>query len=186
MNVREKIVDAAVVEFHRGGYNGCSVDTITKAAGVPKGSFYNHFRSKEDLGAAAVARYTEQSQWEGVDPGSPVLDQLRSRFTAQRDLIEANGFTRGCLIGNMGEEAADHSLPIRTQVQASLAGWAAEIAVFIRAAQAAGEVPTDLDAEQAGRFVLDAWEGAILRVKAEKNAAAFDSFFAHVFGILFR
>jgi TetR/AcrR family transcriptional repressor of nem operon len=56
-NVRERLLDAGVEIFHRCGFNGCGVQEITEAAGVPKGSFYNHFASKEALGAAVLDSY---------------------------------------------------------------------------------------------------------------------------------
>ena len=59
-NVRERLLDAGVETFHRRGFNGCGVQEITEAAGVPKGSFYNHFASKEALGAAVLDRYWQQ------------------------------------------------------------------------------------------------------------------------------
>ncbi|QRP47647.1 TetR/AcrR family transcriptional regulator [Amycolatopsis sp. FDAARGOS 1241] len=183
-SVREVIVDSAVTEFHRNGFAACSVDTITRAAGVPKGSFYNHFKSKEDLGAEVVARYAASSGWRDSHGELGPLDTLRARFTVMRDVLEDNEYTRGCLIGNMGAERADHSPVIREQVGESLTHWSDSIAESIREAQAAGEVPADRDADLLGRFVLDAWEGAIIRTKVAKSAAPLDDFFAVVFGSL--
>ncbi|MEU4667463.1 TetR family transcriptional regulator C-terminal domain-containing protein [Amycolatopsis sp. NPDC023774] len=183
-SVREVIVDTAVTEFHRYGFAACSVDTITRAAGVPKGSFYNHFKSKEDLGAEVVARYAESSGWRDEHGDLGPLDTLRARFTVMRDVLVDNEFTRGCLIGNMGSERADHSPVIRKQVGASLTHWSDSITDSIRQAQAAGEVKGDKDPELLGRFVLDAWEGAIIRTKVAKSVAPLDDFFDVVFGSL--
>ncbi|MFD1050775.1 TetR/AcrR family transcriptional regulator, partial [Kibdelosporangium lantanae] len=125
-SVRGRIVETAVVEFHRNGFAACSVDTITKAAGVPKGSFYNHFKSKEALAAEAIGRYAADAEWNNpVDPDLTPLGELRARFTAMRDVLVGNDYTRGCLIGNMGEEAADHSEVIRATVRTCLDGWPA-------------------------------------------------------------
>ncbi|MDT8911822.1 TetR family transcriptional regulator C-terminal domain-containing protein [Amycolatopsis sp. PS_44_ISF1] len=183
-SVREVIVETAVAQFHRHGFAACSVDTITRAAGVPKGSFYNHFKSKEDLGAEVVARYAAKSAWGAVPHGRGPIEHLRARFGVLRDGLVAAEFTRGCLIGNMGAERADHSPLIREQVEAGLRGWSGRITEAIREAQRAGEVPADRDADRLGRFVLDAWEGAIIRAKAAKSAAPLDDFFAVVFGTL--
>jgi TetR/AcrR family transcriptional regulator, transcriptional repressor for nem operon len=181
-SVREKIVETAVVEFHRHGFAACSVDTITKAAGVPKGSFYNHFKSKEALAAEAVKRYAATAAWgDPVDPDLSPLDALRRRFEVMRDVFVDFGYTRGCLIGNMGEEAADHSEVIRAQVLESLGGWTNGIVESIRAAQAEGRVADSLDAALLGSFVLDAWEGALVRAKVVKNAKPLDDFFVAVF-----
>lgn len=185
-SVREVIVETAVQEIHKYGYAACSVDTITKAAGVPKGSFYNHFKSKEDLGAEVVRRYATESEWHRSTPGLSPVEQLRARFTTMADLLVGNDFTRGCLIGNMAAERADHSDIIRTQVAISLGTWSDSIIQAIKEAQAAGEVGADLDADRLGRFVLNAWEGTLLRVKADKNTQPLDDFFTVVFDTILR
>ena len=56
-DVRDRLLEAGVRMFRQSGFNGCSVQDITDAAGVPKGSFYNHYDSKEALGAAAIDHY---------------------------------------------------------------------------------------------------------------------------------
>jgi TetR/AcrR family transcriptional repressor of nem operon len=183
-SVREVIVETAVQEIHRMGFAACSVDTITKAAGVPKGSFYNHFNSKEDLGAEVVRRYASETPWLRTTPGLTPLQQLRARFVTMRDVLVANEFTRGCLIGNMASERSDHNEIIRVQVKASLTGWSQHITQELKAAQAAGETDPALDAERIGRFMLDAWEGALIRAKAVKNVQPLDDFFAIVFDTL--
>src|SRR6516162_778949 len=55
-NVRERLLDAGLETLHRRGFNGCGVQEITEAAGVPKGSFYNHFESKEAMAAKMAKR----------------------------------------------------------------------------------------------------------------------------------
>lgn len=184
-SVRDVIVETALGEFHRIGYAACSVDTITRAAGVPKGSFYNHFKSKEELAVEVVAKYTAEARWNSVtDPALTPLARLRAQFRIMADVLVDHGYTRGCMIGNMGEELADHSEPMRAQVRASLNGWAEDIGDTLRAARAAGELATDADLDMLGRFVLDAWEGALLRAKVVKNDQPVDDFFTTVFGHL--
>ncbi|HTI23187.1 MAG TPA: TetR family transcriptional regulator C-terminal domain-containing protein [Kutzneria sp.] len=186
-SVRDVIVETALGEFHRIGFAACSVDTITRAAGVPKGSFYNHFKSKEDLAVEVVAKYTAEAEWHDVtDPTLTPLAKLRAQFRVMGDVLAGNGYTRGCMIGNMGEELADHSEPMREQVRASLSGWAEGIADTLRAARAAGEISTDADPDLLGRFILDAWEGALLRSKVVKTGQPVDDFFTTVFGQLLR
>jgi len=184
-SVRDVIVETALGEFHRTGYAACSVDTITRAAGVPKGSFYNHFKSKEELAVEVVAKYTAEAEWHGVtDPKLTPLAKLRAQFRVMADVFAGYGHARGCMIGNMAEELADHSEPMRAQVRASLVGWGEGIGATLRAAREAGELTTDADPDMLGRFVLDAWEGALLRAKALKNDEPVDDFFATVFGHL--
>ena len=61
-SLKEQIVEAAVETLHRKGFHGSSVQDITEAAKAPKGSFYNHFVSKEDLALAALQRYWERGE----------------------------------------------------------------------------------------------------------------------------
>ncbi|MFC0437492.1 TetR/AcrR family transcriptional regulator [Kutzneria buriramensis] len=181
-SVRDVIVETALGEFHRIGYAACSVDTITRAAGVPKGSFYNHFKSKEELAVEVVAKYTAEAGWHGVvDPALTPLAKLRAQFRVMGDVLVGNGYTRGCMIGNMGEELSDHSELMRAQVRASLGGWAEGIADTLRAAREAGELTVDADTDMLARFVLDAWEGALLRAKTVKTDEPLDDFFTTVF-----
>jgi TetR/AcrR family transcriptional regulator, transcriptional repressor for nem operon len=185
--VREVLVEAAVTEFHRHGYAACSVDTITKSAGVPKGSFYNYFASKEHLGAEVVARYAAGSAWwHEVDIGLSPLAQLRARFGAVVDMLAESQFTRGCLLGNMGTEVADRSEVIRTQVGISLCQWSEDIVAILRAARAAGEIGAGLDVEPLGSFLLDAFQGAIMHSKVVQNVEPLEDFLSVVFDTILR
>ena len=60
-NVREQIAEAGLKAFLEKGFNACGVRDITEAAGAPTGSFYNHFASKEALGAEIVGRYARDN-----------------------------------------------------------------------------------------------------------------------------
>jgi len=187
VSVREKIVDSALAEFHQRGFSACSVEDITRAAGVPKGSFYNHFASKEELAAETVRRYGPASGWraEVADGLSPV-QELRARFSVMADVLARNEFSRGCLFGNMGTEVADRSPAIRAEVETSLGAWSDRVAKLLRSAQTAGEIAADRDADVLGRFLVNAWEGAVTRTKVNKSGEAMDDFFAVVFDQLLR
>ncbi len=188
-SVRERLLDAGVQTFSRSGFNGCSVQDITEAAGVPKGSFYNHFESKEALGVAALER-----DWSGAicdrlailqEDGSP-LDRLRRYFEASNAEFAEAGFTCGCLAGNMTAERADHSPAIAQQLSAIFADWNNRIAHCLRAAQAAGELKADVDPEKLATFVLNAWEGAVLRARIEKGERPLHQFMDVLFTQLLR
>jgi TetR/AcrR family transcriptional repressor of nem operon len=96
-------------------------------------------------------------------------------------VLTGREFSRGCLVGNMGTELADHSPAIRDEVAGSLDAWSVRTADLVRAAQAAGEIAASLDADRLGRFIVNAWEGAVTRTKVVKGPSAMDDFFAVVF-----
>ena len=113
-NVREKIVDAALSLFNTRGYNGSGVTDIVLSAGVPKGSFYNHFASKEALGLETIARYWRDYDIEVLkDQSRPPLKRLQAHFQLIADRFIESGFSRGCLLGNFGAEMADANPNIR-------------------------------------------------------------------------
>ncbi|MFF3444308.1 TetR/AcrR family transcriptional regulator [Streptosporangium sp. NPDC002721] len=184
-SMRAEIVEAALEQFHVRGYNAAGVKDITDAAGTPKGSFYNHFDSKEALAVVALERYGAGLRMEDLADGRvEPLTRLRGHFEFLRDQTVRHGCTRGCLIGNFGAEIADRSDVIRTAVRQSFQQWAALIAAALAEARQAGSVRPDLDPEATARFLLSAWEGTLLAARADRSASAFDSFFTVAFGTL--
>src|ERR1700752_4561818 len=99
-NVRQKIVDAGIKVLIEKGFNAVGVQDITAAAGVPKGSFYNHFESKEALGAEIVERYgANQTRREILsDPTVPPLQRLRRHFERICGMFVDSDFTRNCIL----------------------------------------------------------------------------------------
>jgi TetR/AcrR family transcriptional repressor of nem operon len=94
-SARERLVNAALDEFHRHGFNGCGVKDITQAAGVPKGSFYNHFESKEALALETLNRYGQSRRLEMLaDSTQEPLARLRAHFEFLREELQASGFAR--------------------------------------------------------------------------------------------
>lgn len=182
---REEIVDAALTMFHSKGFNAAAVKDITDAAGAPKGSFYNHFASKEALAVIALERYGVSRHLETLaDPAVPPLTRLREHFVFLRGEVADVGYTRGCLFGNFSGEIVDHSETLRAAVEGALRTWQDAIAGAIAEAQQDGSVRPGLDPRTTARFLLDAWEGSLLDVRADRSAASFDTFFEMVFEVL--
>jgi TetR/AcrR family transcriptional repressor of nem operon len=183
-NVRERLVAAGLERLHRHGFNGSGVQDITDAAQVPKGSFYNHFDSKEALGVAALDRY-----WELVERGLqilsdesvPPLERLKSYFQSLADLMQSWSYTKGCMVGNFATELADQSRLIRDRLAMIVAAWTRAIEICIRDAQTAGTIDADLDAAILAPFLLNAWEGAVLRSKIDKDGRPQQQFLTIVF-----
>ncbi len=177
---RDKIVASGMQTVHERGFASTGLREITGAAGVAQGSFTNHFVSKEEFGVAILDHYFDgiRTLIAGTleDTGRQPMDRLRAYFDAITELFAAAGWRYGCLAGNMGLEAAEHSEAIRLKLEAIFAAWIPPFAEAIRQAQAVGDVPPDLDAEEAGAALLEAWHGAMLRMKVERTPAALDRF----------
>ncbi|MER5600366.1 TetR family transcriptional regulator C-terminal domain-containing protein [Streptomyces sp. NPDC002265] len=184
---REEIAQAAFEQFHAQGFNATGISDIVKAAGVPKGSFYNHFSSKEESALDALSRYAASLRFEMLTTaGRPPLERLRAHFEfLSRDTVE-NGFVRGCLAGNFGAEVADHNEQIRAAVSQGFDQWGARIRQVLDEAKEAGDLSGDLDTEATALFILSAWEGTLIAARADKSAAAVDAFFRTVFDVVLR
>lgn len=178
-NVKEQIVTASLNLLHSKGFNATSVQDITEAAGVPKGSFYNHFASKEELGVEVLQRYSEQGGQIVALLGEaslPPLELLRAYFGQLVDSNVATDFSAGCMLGNFSTELSNQSPAIRRQAQQSFASLTAMLEQVIAQGQRDGDIASTRPAGELANFAADAWQGAVLRAKAEKNRAPLDRF----------
>ena len=151
---------------------------ITNAAGVPKGSFYNHFESKEALGAEIVECYGMNNTRRAIlrDKNVPPLERLRTHFIALNDTFIKSKFERGCLLGNFSAELSNQSAVIRESLAKLFQRWTEDLEVAIADAQTEGAVSSKHDAADLAAFLLDAYEGALLRARVQRTRAPFDRF----------
>ena len=183
--VRQKIVDAAAVCFHEAGYNACGVQEIVDRAGVPKGSFYNYFKAKELLALEVLQNYTQSSGWEVFDDKTlPPIERLRIHFETMASRYAGFGYSKGCLIGNLAAESTDGAPLIRQAIAESLTSWTKHVADAIREGQSVGTVTADIEADQLARFLINSWEGAIVRMKIVGSREPLDDFFVVAFPLL--
>jgi TetR/AcrR family transcriptional repressor of nem operon len=186
-SARGKIVDAACEALHTLGFNGCSIQDITDAAEVPKGSFFNHFKSKELLALEVLERYGETSRMELLlDASKPPLERLRDHFEFLTSRYAAWNYNRGCLIANFGAEMADSHPPMREALKGTLDFWCNAVAGILREAQAKGDVDPRRNPDELARFLVNSWEGAVIRLKVVKDRSPLDDFFAVCFGFLLK
>lgn len=186
-SVRDQIVDAAIEQFHRHGYNAAGVKLITDSAGVPKGSFYNHFESKEALALLVMDLYGATRHLEELnnEKAAP-LARLRRHFELLAEDIVAFGYERGCVYGNFSNEAADHIPSVRARLRQAFDVWTFAVAEAVRAAQEAGDVASTQDPVVLARFLVNAWEGAIVGERAAKDGSSFAVFFTVAFEVVLR
>jgi TetR/AcrR family transcriptional repressor of nem operon len=170
---RDKLLTEGLRVVHERGFAGAGVRDIVAAAGVPQGSFTNHFASKEAFGLEIINLYFSSS--------GPMLDStLRNEALAPlariRAYVDANigrlnetGMRNGCLFGNFIAEASEHSEAIRLRIVAILAEMERAIAVCLREAVAARELPPDFGCDEIAAFVMSGLQGAILLAKAQRS-----------------
>lgn len=186
-SVRDKIIEAGLELVYAHGFNGCSVQDITEAAGVPKGSFYNYFKSKEALAVEILGAYVQLKRDDfatlAEETKSP-LERVHAYFKLLSRQFKSTGYQRGCLMGNLGSELSDSSEPIREALAKRFAHWHRTIADLLREAQSTGEVNQDLDADQLARFLVSSWQGALTQMKVSKSKQPLEDFLELAFAPL--
>lgn len=155
------------------GYTATGIGAVLAQAGVPKGSFYHHFESKEDFGLAIIEAFTERflARLEVflADETLTPLNRLRVFLEKGLAQLESHQFTTGCLVGDLAQELAAQNERLRARLDAVLRSWSERFAACLRQAQQAGELPASLDPDQVAGLILSGWEGAVLRSKVMKS-----------------
>jgi TetR/AcrR family transcriptional repressor of nem operon len=173
------LVDGLKVMLAR-GYVGASVRDIVEAAGVPQGSFSNHFVSKEAFSLEILDRYFANSRTvigETLrNDALPPLKRLRAFVDANIATIRSHDVKNGCLVGNFAAEASDHSEIIRKRVSDIYAEVREAMAYCLKAAVRAGELPKNLKINDVADFIVTGLQGAWLVSKVERDLASAENF----------
>lgn len=179
-DTRQELVRAGLAALTEKGYSYTGIDEILKAAGVPKGSFYHYFASKEAFGKELIESYgaffaKKLDRWFGDEDMSPMKRLLAFIEDAKVGMRKFE-YRRGCLIGNLGQEMVALPPGFRTLLQKVFRDWEARTARLLIEAKAAGEMSEDVQCGQMARFFWVGWEGAVLRAKLEQSAEPLDLF----------
>jgi TetR/AcrR family transcriptional repressor of nem operon len=186
-SLREKLASSAVDTLHTFGFKGCSIQDITDAAGVPKGSFFNHFENKEELAIDSLRRYLEGVRTDILfDESVPPLTRLKNHFSYLSERLVTLGHERGCMLGLFAAEvSADHP-KMREELRSIFENWCGTVESVLREAQAKGEVDPRHDAGQVARFLVNAWQGATIRLKITQDRGPIDDFLNTAFKVLLK
>jgi len=189
-DTRGEIIRIGTEMIARHGYNATGIDAILKEAGVPKGSFYHYFKSKEEFGLAVIDHFAERFEQrlelflnnEEVAPLGRIRDFLESGLTR----VTQNQCTKGCLIGNLGQELADLNERFRARLDDIFGMWRERFAACLAEAQKRVELSGAIDPAITAGFILSGWEGAILRAKVMKSPQPMRDFVDVLFSVVLR
>lgn len=170
-DAKQKILGAARSLIEGRGYSALGVAEICKAAGVPKGSFYYFFESKESLALAVVDEHwaAQRRDWTRVleADGEP-LQRLRGLFeetqAGQRAVQEGCGIVSGCLFGNLTLELSNQTEAVRRRLQEIFDAQVDMVETVVKEARERGDV-TVADTREAARAVVAQLEGQVMFAK---------------------
>lgn len=181
---RERLLVAALKIFREKGYGATSVDALCTEAGVTKGAFFHHFKSKEILGVAAATYWSETtgalfanaSYHTLADP----LDRVLAYIDFRMELLDGPLAEITCLVGTMVQESYRSSDAIRTACEASIAGHAATLEADIAAAAQQYGIADKIDVASLAMHTQAVMQGAFVVAKARGDAAVARDSVAHL------
>jgi TetR/AcrR family transcriptional repressor of nem operon len=172
---RENLLNQGVALLMEQGYHGTGLKAILDAVKIPKGSFYNYFDNKESFGAEVIQHY--------IDPfikkltaylqrsEDDALGGLNSYFNDAIAELEQAEFKGGCLLGNLMGEIGDTSDLCQKSLQSAVNRYRDSLKSGLMQAQQQGTIRTDKSAKEMADLLVNAWQGALLRMKIEKSSS---------------
>ena len=189
-DAREKILAAAQLLIELRGYSALGVAEICAAAGVPKGSFYYFFESKEALALAVVDEHwaAQRHDWARIlDGDAEPLERLRqlSEATQAGQLAgqQSCGTVSGCMFGNLTLEMSNQTEAIRQRLQQVFDAQVDMVAAVVSQALDRGQVAVP-DAREAARSIVAQLEGQVLFAKLYNNTQRLDGLWANCLALL--
>lgn len=170
-STRSKLLDAAEGLMLSRGYVGASVDSICKEAALTKGSFFHHFKNKEELGKVLLERYAERQEsafvaaCEGVaDPLERVYRIIDVAVTAAKD-----PGMNGCLVGAFAQEISETHPELRSVCRECFEKFATSMSADLAAAKELHCPDAAFDPSGLGAYILSVVQGSLLILRANED-----------------
>ena len=172
---KEKLLDAALQVIRAKGYTATRIEDICEAAGLTKGSFFHHFKSKEDLAVAAAehwstvtaALFEAAPYHRRADP----LDRVLGYLDYRKELLRGKVPEFTCLVGTMVQEAYDTEPAIRDACDRCISDHAAKIEQDIAEAMAIHGIRANWTAQSLAFHTQAVVQGAFILAKAKSGPA---------------
>ncbi len=171
---KQRLLETGLGMLLAHGYNDLGIQALLTATQTPKGSFYHHFKDKEDFALQVVDAYMVQVH-AGLDAcltdeGRPPLQRVRRFFEMTQESYRQQGYM-GCLLGGLGQELSGISAVFRRKISDCFGVIAERLAVCLEEAREKGDLPSTANPQHLAGLLVDCWEGAALRSRLQGNAA---------------
>ena len=173
-STKQRLLDVGLAMLLEHGYHGLGIQALLEAARTPKGSFYHHFRDKEDFALQVIDQYMQHVH-AGLDEclgdrDRPPLERVRRFFELTGQSYKKDGYL-GCLMGGLGQELSGTNVVFRRRIEQCFSEIAARTADCLEEARQRGDISADSDTRRMASLLVDCWEGAALRSRLRKNEA---------------
>ena len=172
--------------MHLHGYAATGIKDITDRVKIPKGSFYNHFKSKEEFGLEIIDHYMSEVV---ANLARMLLDKKIKPLRRIKLALEAdtsfqkntNECKLGCMIGNFCQELGDVDEAFNKAVSNGFSQMKSGFKNCIQEAMDSKEISSEYNSSQLADYIINGWEGALLRMKANKNTKSMELFIKILF-----
>lgn len=172
-NTRDRIIETGAEIIHLKGFNHTGIQEILNAAGVPKGSFYNYFKSKDDFGLQIIdyfsAHFQKIAKETLEDTRISPLSRIYAFLTAFMEYFESQNYAGGCPIGNLAQEMGDLSPAFRKKLSDAMDMMVDAYSHVLSAAQNDGKIMKSLNIKDTASFIIAGWHGAIIQMKLSRS-----------------
>ena len=189
-NTKNRILEAGAEIVHLKGFHHTGLQEILEAAGVPKGSFYNYFKGKEDFGLQVIDYFvnffTSMVKQVVEDHALTPLEKINSILEWFKEFFKSKDYAYGCPIGNLAQEMGDLSPAFREKLKSAIKIMVDLYSVVLAEAQKAGEISQSLDVKEAAYFLVSSWHGALIHMKAVKGPEPLENHKRFIFNHVLR
>lgn len=184
-DTKQRLLDKGLEILMHKGYNHTGIQEVLQSVGVPKGSFYHYFKSKHDFGLQILEHYTAKSSQETAeiltDPEQEPLQRIRNFFAAGRAHFEECGYSGGCFIGNLAQEMGDLCPRFQEVLEDKFEAQRQHFLNCLVEARDNGQLDRSVNCEDMADFLINSWQGALMRMKVAKSPRSLDIFTSTVF-----
>ena len=184
-DTKTALLEAGMEIMLEKGYTNTGIQEVLSTLGVPKGSFYHYFDSKENFGVEII-RHFDQTYAANLlrtlrNRQETPVERLKSYCQAGKAMLEAMDCRKGCLIGKLSQEMAEQSEILRQELSVVIRKHRDMFASCIEEGQQAGELCKEFSADHMAEFFSSAWGGAMMRAKTVKNTEPVEVFIEVMF-----
>lgn len=182
-DTKAELIRSGLEQLTEYGFASSGIDQILKKVGVPKGSFYHYFASKEAFGQEVVKSY---DQYFANKLDAYLLDETVAPLVRLSNFVDGakagmarHNFKRGCLIGNLGQEVDSLPEGFRQQLVNVFFSWQQRVAGCLKAAQEQGSLSREADCDELAEHFWIGWEGAVSRAKLIQGSRPLEQHLQH-------